>query len=155
MYQKSKSKMNICPKKTIQGIHWSGTKNKTVSFPAVESTKLIGPTNKQGSHLVLENHHTLTVTSYFGAVYVLLEKYAPLESNHGLTDAKVTARLEVSFELRQDEIKKGAHLEQRVVERRVMSRCVCCVLQVEILVQFKKTCLLHDITDPRICEARI
>ena len=68
--------------------------------------------------------------------HVLLEKYVPLESNHGLIDAKVTARLEVSFELRQDEIKKGAHLEQRVVERRVMSRCICCVSQVKILVQF-------------------
>ena len=51
--------MNICPKKTIQGIHWSGTENK-MSFPTVESTKLTGPTNKQGSQLVLENHHTLT-----------------------------------------------------------------------------------------------
>ena len=48
--------------------------------------------------------------------HVLLEKYAPLESNHSLVDAKVTARLEVSFELRQDEFKKGVHLEQRVVE---------------------------------------
>ena len=57
--KKKYKKMNICPKKTIQGIHWSGTKNKTISFPTVESTKLIGPTNKQGSQLVPENHHTL------------------------------------------------------------------------------------------------
>ena len=71
--------------------------------------------------------------------HVLLEKYAPLESNQGLVDAKVTAGLEMSFELRQDEIKKGVHLEQRVIEWRVVSRCIRCVSQVEILVQFKKT----------------
>ena len=68
-------KMNICPKKTIQGIHWSGTKNKTISFPTVESTKLIGPTNKQGSQLVPENHHTLRHWQwhkfFFGAAYEL------------------------------------------------------------------------------------
>ena len=62
----------------------------------------------------------------------------PLNPIMALSMLRSRYGLEVSFELRQDEIKKGAHLEQRVVEWQVASRCVRCVSQVEILVQFKK-----------------
>ena len=49
-------------------------------------------------------------------------------------------------------LNRGSYVEWRVAS----SRCVRCVSQVEtVLVQFKKPCLRHDVTDPRICEARI
>ena len=48
-------------------------------------------------------------------------------------------------------LNRGSYVEGRVAS----SRCVRCVSQVEILVQFKKPCLRHDVSDPRSCEARI